>query len=132
MLVVKNLPANGGDAGSIPGSGTSPEAQQRTPGFLPGDSRGQRSLVAAVHSVAESDVTKVNARAHGPHHVTEDLYFALLSTYQVLYLNDLYFIPKSCLVLFPKHICSPFVCAPFTLGFPAGPGGEEPACHRRW
>ena len=33
--VVKNSPANAGEAGSIPGSGV----------FLPGESRGQRSLV---------------------------------------------------------------------------------------
>ena len=41
--VVKNLSANAGDAGSIPGSGRSPE--EPTSVFLPGKSHGQRSLV---------------------------------------------------------------------------------------
>ena len=45
-LVVKN-PANAGDAGAIPGSGTSPWRKKwlPTPVFLPGKSHGQRSLV---------------------------------------------------------------------------------------
>ena len=48
--VVKNPSANAGDirdAGSIPGSGRFPwrRAWQATPGFLPGKSHGQRSLV---------------------------------------------------------------------------------------
>ena len=45
--MLKNLPANEGDlrdAGSIPGSGRR-RAWQPTPVFLPGESRGQRSLV---------------------------------------------------------------------------------------
>ena len=44
---VKNLPANAGDRGSIPVLEGSPgEAKwQPTPVFLPGESRGQRSLV---------------------------------------------------------------------------------------
>ena len=45
--MVKNLPANAGDAedvGSIPGSGKSPgEGNRPTPVFLPGKSQGQRS-----------------------------------------------------------------------------------------
>ena len=42
----KNPPANAGDMGSIPGSGTIPwrRAWQPTPVFLPGESYGQRSL----------------------------------------------------------------------------------------
>ena len=46
-LVVKNLPANAGDVGSIPGSGRSPGEGNGnfTPVFLPGGSHGQRSLV---------------------------------------------------------------------------------------
>ena len=49
-LVVKNLPANAGDArdvGLIPRIGTIPWRRkwQSTPGFLPGKSHGQRSLV---------------------------------------------------------------------------------------
>ena len=50
-LVVKNLPVNAGDirhAGSIPGSGRSPEGghgNPLTPVFLPGESYGQRSMV---------------------------------------------------------------------------------------
>ena len=48
-LVIKNLPANAGDIsdmGSISGLGRSPwgRAWQHTPGFLPGESRGQGSL----------------------------------------------------------------------------------------
>ena len=44
--VVKNLPANAGDAVSIPGSGRSPgEGNGKpTPVFLPAKSHGQRSL----------------------------------------------------------------------------------------
>ena len=50
MLVVKNLSANAGDirdVGLIPGWGKTPwrRAWQPTPVFLPGESRGQRSLV---------------------------------------------------------------------------------------
>ena len=45
--MVKNLPANAGDAGSIPGSGRCPWRKEwlPTPVFLPGESHGQRSLV---------------------------------------------------------------------------------------
>ena len=47
-LVIKNLPANAGDArdaSSIPGLGRSPgEGNEPTPIFLPGESHGQRSL----------------------------------------------------------------------------------------
>ena len=44
--VVKNLPANAGDLGSIPGSRSLPWRRrwQPTPIFLPGESQGQRSL----------------------------------------------------------------------------------------
>ena len=41
--MVKNLPGDAGDAGSIPGSGRSPGGGRGTP-FLPGESHGQRSL----------------------------------------------------------------------------------------
>ena len=53
--MVKNPPANAGDAGSIPGSGRSPgEGKwQPTPVFLPGESHGQRSL-AGVLGVAKN------------------------------------------------------------------------------
>ena len=46
-LVVKNLPANVGDAGLIPESGRSPGRRkwQPTPVCLPGKSHGQRSQV---------------------------------------------------------------------------------------
>ena len=44
--VVKNLPANAGDIGLIPGLGGSPgEGNKPTPLFLPGKSHRQRSLV---------------------------------------------------------------------------------------
>ena len=53
--VVKNLPANSGDAGSIPGLGRfSGEGNGNTLVFLPGKSDEQRSLAATVHRVAKS------------------------------------------------------------------------------
>ena len=44
--VAKNLPASGGDTGSVPGYGRSPGGRkwQSTPVFLPGKSHGQRHL----------------------------------------------------------------------------------------
>ena len=43
--VVKNLPANAGDTGLIPGSGRSPRRKwQPTPIFLSGGSHGQKRL----------------------------------------------------------------------------------------
>ena len=44
--VVKNLPANAGDTGLIPGSGRFPWRRKwnPTPVFLPGESHGQRRL----------------------------------------------------------------------------------------
>ena len=59
--VVKNPPANARDTGSIPGPGRPPSRRklQPTPGFLPGKSRGQRSLEGYTHGVAkESDTTE--------------------------------------------------------------------------
>ena len=46
VLVVKRLPTNAGDAGSVPGSGRSPREENGlpTPVFLPGKPHGQRSL----------------------------------------------------------------------------------------
>ena len=44
--VVKNLPANAGDAGSIPGLGRSPGGANGTPVFLPENSHTQRSQVS--------------------------------------------------------------------------------------
>ena len=45
--MVKNLPTNVGDAGTIPGLGRCPAEGdgQRTPVFLAGKSHGQRNLV---------------------------------------------------------------------------------------
>ena len=50
---VKNLPANAGDEGSVPGLGRSPgEGMATHPVFLPGKSHGQRILVGyTVHGV---------------------------------------------------------------------------------
>ena len=55
--VVKNLSANAGDAGSIPGSERSPGGRNGNPApvFLPGKSGGQRSLGATVHGVPRVD-----------------------------------------------------------------------------
>ena len=53
--MVKNLPANAGDACSIPGSERSPGGGNGNPAqvFLLGKSHGQRSLGATVHGVAK-------------------------------------------------------------------------------
>ena len=73
-------------------------AWQPTPIFLPGESRGQRSLVATVHRVAESDLTEATQHStqhkHGyfpdfppfPSHLTyKSLYSSILNPYQWLY-----------------------------------------------
>ena len=48
------------DAGSVPGLGKPPGGGhgKPTPVFLPGESRGQTSLVASVLRVTESDTTE--------------------------------------------------------------------------
>ena len=53
---VKNLPANAGDVGLIPGSGRSPWKRRWRPilVFSPGEFHGRRSLAATVHGVAKS------------------------------------------------------------------------------
>ena len=59
-LVVKNLPANVGDAGLIPESGRSPRRRkwQPTPVCLPGKSHGQRTMVGySLWGHKESDMT---------------------------------------------------------------------------
>jgi len=57
--VVKNLPANTGDAGSILGLETSPGVGDgNSPVFLPGKSHGQRNLVGcSPWGHKESDTT---------------------------------------------------------------------------
>ena len=61
-LAVKNPSASAGEerGGFCPWVRKIPwrRAWQPTPGFLPGAARGQRSLRAAVHGVAESDTTE--------------------------------------------------------------------------
>ena len=69
--MLKNLPANAGEMGSIPGSGRSPgggNGYPSTPLFLPEKSRGQRSLAGQVHGVPGvghvlSDITTTIATA---------------------------------------------------------------------
>ena len=58
--MVKNLLADAGDMGSIPGSGNPPgEGNGNTPVFLPGESHGQRSLEGySPRSHKESDTTE--------------------------------------------------------------------------
>ena len=59
--MVKNLPLNTGDAGSIPGVGKIPwrKKWQATPIFLPGGSYGQRSLEGySPWGRKESDMTE--------------------------------------------------------------------------
>ena len=74
--VAKNLPANAGDLGSIPGLGRSPEEEMApTPVFLPGKSHVQRSLVGCSSwSLKESDVTEYvcthsSGMIKGHHHI---------------------------------------------------------------
>ena len=62
-LMIKNPPAILGDmrdAGSIPRWGRSPEEGMATHSsiFFPGESHGQRSLVASVHRVTKSHMLK--------------------------------------------------------------------------
>ena len=76
--VVRNLPANARDSrdvGSVPGLGRSPVRKwQRTPVFLPGKSRGQRSLVGYNSwGQKESDMTE-----HITEHNTASLSYSLL------------------------------------------------------
>ena len=76
--MVKNLPANARDArdvGSVPGRGRLPvRKRQRTPVFLPGKSRGQRSLVGYISwGQKESDMTE-----HSTEHNTAALSYGLL------------------------------------------------------
>ena len=62
--MVNNLPANAGNAGSVPESGRSLEKEMAThPVFLPGESHGQRSLATTVHGVAESQTQLSTAQA---------------------------------------------------------------------
>ena len=59
--MVKNLPFNAGDVGSVPGLGRFPwrRALQSNPVFLPGESHGQRSLVSySPRGHEESDTTE--------------------------------------------------------------------------
>ena len=55
----KESTCNAGDPGSIPDLGRYPgEEEQLTPVFLPGERRGQRSLVGTTHGVTkEVDMT---------------------------------------------------------------------------
>ena len=64
---VKNLPANAGGAGLIPGSGRSPEEGNGNPlpVFLPGESHGQRNLGrATVHRVTKSWIRRKRLSVH--------------------------------------------------------------------
>ena len=74
--VVKNLPANAGDAGLILGSGRFPwrRVRQPTPVFLPGESHGQRSLMGySPQCRKESDTTWDRARTHIHRQISEKL-----------------------------------------------------------
>ena len=57
--MVKNLPGNAGDMGSIPGLGRFPWSKkwQPAPVFLPGKSHGQRNLEGLHGVTKESDST---------------------------------------------------------------------------
>ena len=61
LLVVKNLPANAGDARdtrSIPGSGRCPGEVSGTPVFLPGGFHGQKSLAGLQSMGSQRDTTE--------------------------------------------------------------------------
>ena len=62
--VVKNLPANAGDSGLIPGWGRSPGEGNGnpTPVFLPGESHGQRNVAGYNPCLKELDLTSMHAR----------------------------------------------------------------------
>ena len=58
--VIKNLPANAGDVGSIPGSEKSPGESNGNPLFLPGKSHGQRSLAGCSPWGSQKNQTQLN------------------------------------------------------------------------
>ena len=67
VLVVKNLPANVGDMGSIPRFRKMPwrKKRQPTPVFFPGESHGQRSLAGySPEGHKESDTTEATSHTH--------------------------------------------------------------------
>ena len=63
VIVIKSLPANAGDVRPRfdPWVRKTPweRAWQPTPVFLPGESRGQKSLQATVHRITESGMSEV-------------------------------------------------------------------------
>ena len=70
--MVKNLPANAGDMGSIPGWGRSPgEGNDNLPQYsMPGKSHGQRSLAGySLWGHKESDVTEM--QLHKQHYLSK-------------------------------------------------------------
>ena len=77
--MVKNLPANAGDArdmSSIRGLGRFPGSRKWQPilVFLPGKSHGQRTWCTAVHGVTrESDVTDCTCTHTPPHNLSLNL-----------------------------------------------------------
>ena len=57
--MIKNLPANAEDVGSIPGLGRSPGEGHLTPVIVPGKLHGQRSLVGYSYGVTkDSDMNE--------------------------------------------------------------------------
>ena len=58
--MIKNLPANAGDVGSIPGSERSPGESNGNPLFLPGKSHGQRSLAGCSPWGLQKNQTQLN------------------------------------------------------------------------
>ena len=79
-----NLSASTGDArdmGSIPGSGMIPWRRkwQPTPIFLPGKSRGQRSLVGCSHKESDTTDQLSTHTVHTDHSFNTHLYWCLLS-----------------------------------------------------
>ena len=91
---VKNLPANAGDAGLIPGLGRSPWRRkwQPTPIFLPGESHGKRSLVGyGPWGCKESEMTEVTEYTHTslfPHYPNKIRYSRKMSCYDSFNIKD--------------------------------------------
>ena len=80
--MVKNLPANAGDMGSIAGLGRFPWRRkwQTIPVFLPGESHGQRNLEGySPQGCKELDMTeRTHTHTHIFIHYTPAFYLALL------------------------------------------------------
>ena len=104
--MVKNMPANAGDAGSCQKDPLYCRRKwQPDPVFLPGKSHGQSSLEGYIHEVAELDTTEqLDHHHHHRHHAKSVLYIAIID----------YILPFMMAIPFAKVLCS---LAPLILFF---------------